>query len=153
MDKVNAIGGLLKRIENYNKMQTFQGRLIFQKSIYLLQEFDLYLGYNFSWYVRGPYCSDLTKDGYKLRSIYDRIPLVKFKESVAEERFNNFLEFLGIHKNDADWLEIIASIHFLYKRGLSKKDILDSVQKKQEYFTKIQCEEAWNYLKSWRMVE
>lgn len=143
-----ALGSLLKRIGNYDKMESFDGRLKLQKTIYLMQTFDLNLGYDFSWYIRGPYCKELTKDGYGLKQVYDSISEGKFKDPSAEQKFLHFLDFIKGHENNADWLEITASIHFLKKvyPDLSKKEILNTVQNKQDYFTFEDCQNAWNYL-------
>jgi uncharacterized protein YwgA len=149
-----ALGRILKRIDNYDKMESFNGRLKLQKTIYVMQSFDLYIGYNFSWYVRGPYCTELATDGYKLRNIYDSLQHGKFTEPEAEERFVTFLNFLNDHRNDADWLEIVASIHFLKTRNkdLPREEIVNIVKDKQWYFTRAQCEEGWNHLDSWRKI-
>ena len=42
-------------------MDNFNNRLIYQKVIYLMQNFGLSLGYGYSWYVKGPYSPDLRK--------------------------------------------------------------------------------------------
>jgi hypothetical protein len=42
---------VLKRISNYDRMQTFERRPILQKIIYLMQTFDLDIGYNFPWFI------------------------------------------------------------------------------------------------------
>ena len=54
------LGLVLKKIPEFSddfSMDRFNDRLKLQKIIYLLQAFDVYLGYNFGWYLRGPYCS------------------------------------------------------------------------------------------------
>jgi uncharacterized protein YwgA len=71
--KLEELGGILKRIGNYNPEMfesSFNDRLIFQKTIYLLQAFGLYLGYYFSWYIHGPYSTTLTRDGFALIDKY-----------------------------------------------------------------------------------
>jgi len=147
MEKKIALGGLLKRIGNYN-IDTFDGRLILQKTIYLMQSFDLPLGYRFSWYIYGPYSPDLTEDGYQLKDIFKEVPSMKFVKEEREKQFKKFIKFLGEKKNDPKWLEILASIHFIYKlnRQMSKNDILKLIINKQPYILKKDCEEAWNYL-------
>ena len=45
-------------------MQSFEERLVLQKSIYLAQQLGVQLGYHYSWYLRGPYSKDLTADAY-----------------------------------------------------------------------------------------
>lgn len=152
---VVKLGIILKRLGIYDKMQTFDGRLKIQKIIYIMQHgFGLNIGYNFSWYIRGPYSTELTKDGYELIQYFDQLPHGKFKDPDNEVQFNKFIEFLGQKIADPNWLEITASIHFLKMRekNLSKKNIIEKVKDKQVYFTESQCEESWNYLEKWNLV-
>ena len=73
MVDVYDLGLFVKDINNFN-MDDFDGRLRLQKTIQLLQSFGIDLGYNYHWYLRGPYCTDLTKDGFELKNIIDRYP-------------------------------------------------------------------------------
>lgn len=153
-DMARILGSLIKRIGNYDAMETFDGRLKLQKTIYLMQSFDLYVGYDFGWYIRGPYSSSLTKDGYALRDKYDSVSEGKFADPEAEKRFIQFQEFIKGHENDSRWLEIVASIHFLktMRSELPKESILQIVKDKQEYFTLDECKDAWNYLEKWGLI-
>jgi uncharacterized protein YwgA len=152
--ELRTLGSLLKRLGNYDKMETFEGRLKLQKTIYLMQTFDLYIGYNFSWYIRGPYSIQLAKDGFALRRVYDAIPSGKFTDPEAEQRFESFLQFVGESIDDPDWLETIASIHFLRKvyPNLQSSDILNIVKNKQPSVTAKQCRDCWDYLKKHKMI-
>lgn len=47
---------------------SFDDRLILQKAIYLVQQAGVDLNYRYTWYLRGPYCSDLTRDAYEMLS-------------------------------------------------------------------------------------
>ncbi len=143
-----GLGLILKNLDNFD-MSTFQGRLILQKSVYLMQAFDIYIGYDFSWYLRGPYSSHLANIGFQLQENYDKFPKGKFEKGI-QKKFKQFLDFMEDKKNDPDKLEILASIHFLKKiySKMSKADILEKVKNKQKYFTKKQCEDAWIELKS-----
>ncbi len=48
------------------RLRSFDQRLIVQKAVYLIQKAGLDLGYNFTWYLRGPYSSALTRDAFAL---------------------------------------------------------------------------------------
>ena len=50
------------------EVRDFQKRLILQKTAYLAQATGVHLGYHFSWYLRGPYCSALTSDAFDVVS-------------------------------------------------------------------------------------
>ena len=115
---VVALGGLLKRIgvvDPSGFKSSFVDRLIVQKTIYLMQEFGLFIGYRFNWYVHGPYSPGLAGDAYALCGTYDAVPWVQFVKREDEERFKQFLVFIGARAHDHDWLEKIGSIHFLSK--------------------------------------
>jgi uncharacterized protein YwgA len=136
-------------------MRSFEGRLKLQKIVYLMEgAFDLNIGYGFSWYVRGPYSTEVANDGFAMRGLYASIPPAKFVDPEAEKRFSDFQTFLGDKKDDADWLEIVASIHFLRKvhPRMTKQEIIQRVKNKQWYFTKVQCEAAWSYLERWGKI-
>jgi uncharacterized protein YwgA len=154
MGNVPVLTGILKRIGNYDGMDEFNKRLVLQKTIYLLQSFDLYLGYKFSWYIHGPYCTELTRDGYNIPEIDDDTQITVFSSHEDENRFSQFLDFLGENKNNPDWLEIIASIRFLKEINpqMEKEKILDIVVNKQEYFEMNDCINAWEYLKEWGLI-
>lgn len=150
---ISSLGGILKRIGNYD-MSSLQDRIIFQKTVYLLQAFGLYLGYKFSWYIYGPYSTQLTRDGFELIEIYDKVPEMRFAKEENEKVFLKFFLFLGGRKNDSNWLEVLASIHFLkelYPKE-SKERIINKVIDKQPYFNKEICEEAWSYLELFGLI-
>jgi len=157
-DKVIALGGILRRIGNFEAsafLSSFDARLIFQKTIYLMQAFGLYLGFDFSWYLRGPYSPSLAHYGYEIAKIDRELPLSKFSKPQSEKKFEEFLEFLGSGRENAEWLEILASIHLQKKLYplKSKSDILQIVVQKQPYFTIDKCREAWNYLVQYGLIE
>lgn len=149
-DAVEAVnlGLVLKALDNFD-MSTFGGRLVLQKTIYLLQSFGVYLGYRFSWYIRGPYSPRLARAGFELEDVYGKITEPGRFRGGAQKKFDAFLAFMGDKKNDPDRLEILASIHFLKKihPGMAKREIIGRVKSKQAYFTEKQCAEAWKDLR------
>lgn len=152
------LGGLLRRIGNFFPDifdKSFDSRLVFQKTVYLLQAFGLHLGYRFSWYIRGPYSPALARKGYELVKRIAESPNVRFAKDSAENRFHEFLEFLGERKYDADWMETLASVHFLkhaYPKS-TQKEIMKKVLRKQPYLTVEQCVEAWEYLEEYGLLD
>lgn len=94
---------------------TFDDRLISQKKIYILQALGTDLGYEYNWYLRGPYSPSLTSyiyDNINLLSIFD------FSEyslsNTAEKHLNlvNSLEKLNSDRNISvsSWYELLASL-------------------------------------------
>lgn len=147
-DEVIGLGLVLRNLDNFD-MSTFNGRLTLQKTIYLMQAFGIYLGHNFSWYLRGPYSSHLASVGFVLQDVYHKIPTAGHFEKGTQQKFDSFIEFMDDKKTDPDRLEILASIHFLRKiyPKMTKGEIIEKVKNKQKYFTKKQCKEAWQELK------
>ena len=129
---------------------TFDGRLRLQKFIYLLQAFDVYLGYEYSWYLRGPYCSTLAAAGFALDGFYGAIPegaRMRFVSPRTNGRFERFKEFIGGHESDTDFLEMAASFHFLERGGnLSRDQIFQRVLNKRPNFSEDECRRVQAYL-------
>jgi uncharacterized protein YwgA len=147
------LGAVVKRIGNYN-LGTFKGRLVLQKTIYLLQSYGLLMGYKFSWYIHGPYSPELTKDAFRLQSVYHQIPPAKFTDAKIEKRFTEFLQFLGDRKTDGDWLEQLTCTHFLKALNPIEKEeaIINKVLNHEYHFTKEQCQRAWEYLMANKLI-
>lgn len=147
------LGLVLKNIDNFD-MSTFDGRLILQKTVYLMQSFGIYVGYDFTWYLRGPYSTKLARNGFALQEVYSNMPKGYFDQQDIKEKFARFLNFMQNKKNNADTLEILASIHFLKKvyPSMKKPEIIEKVKKKQSYFTKVQCEKGWTELKETKLI-
>jgi len=151
LPRVSVLGGLLKRIGNYDPTsfrEKFEARLILQKTIYLMQAFGLNIGYSYSWYLRGPYSVDLTRDAYELTNKFDRAPLARFVADEDEKKFHGFLVSLGDKRNDDRWLEITASIHFL---GVAlptrtKEGIHSEVARKIHGLSRKEFDKSWEWL-------
>lgn len=115
-------------------MATFDDRLRLQKLIYVVEAFGVYLGYDFSWYLRGPYCTLLAKTGFELERIANRIEdgtRTKFADPYMQKRFDRavrFIERIMDGPSDTERLEIAASIHLLLKTtSLNKQAIFSRV--------------------------
>ena len=137
-------------------MRTFDHRLRIQKFVYLLQSFDVYLGYDYSWYLRGPYCSTLAASGFSLAGFYEDIPRragMHFLSTLVQDRFDRFKKFIKGRENDNAFLEMAASFHFLEGEGdLGREEVLDKVVRKRPEFTEEQCVKVRSYLEKWGLV-
>ena len=155
MIDIYELGLLIKDIDNFD-MDDFDGRLRFQKTIQLLQSFGIDLGYHYNWYLRGPYCPDLTKDGFRLNSVIQNIPDIHLEFRYAEDHkhYTDFKEFIKDKKDDPDLLEIASSICFLRNEvGANKKDTLRLTEGKMERFTMDVCERTWDELERYGVVK
>ena len=150
------LGFILKQLPDceYFSMSDFSSRLKLQKTIYLLQIFGVYLGYDFHWYLRGPYCSMLMANGYQLESIYNNIPneKTKFQNADIQKKFENFLQF--ITGKDIDDLEIAASLHSLKQVNSDKTDehIMQRIINKRDNFDQTMVKKMWEELKKWKLI-
>ena len=137
-------------------MDGFEQRLRVQKFVYLLQAFDVYLGYEYSWYLRGPYCSTLAASGFALAGFYGDIPedsRMHFVSSGANERFERFREFIGGREADAGFLEMAASLHFLEAAGgLPRDQVFRRVLSKRPDFSEAECRRVQSLLEEWAVV-
>ena len=135
-------------------LHKFQGRLAFQKVTYLLQSFGFYFGFQFNWYLYGPYSPELAKVGFEIRNGAESPADIPFTNSEAGKRFDKFLDFINAAKNDPEQLELLASIHFLTKLSpkLSKEQIIERIKAKQPYFSKDRAEQGWMHLQSYGLV-
>ena len=143
------LGHILRQFPKLDfSMSDFEHRLRIQKFVYLLQAFGVYLGYDYSWYLHGPYCTKLATVGYALTSIYDIVPYDKdmiFVNSAVQERFEEFKKFIKGRENDNDFLEIAASLHILHKTSdMRRADIVKRVvAKRPNRFSESRCNQAW----------
>lgn len=149
------LGFILKQIKDFEfSMSKFDDRLKLQKLIYLLQACGVYLGYDFSWYLRGPYCSLLAHNGFSLQDVYDTMPdnieLKNKKDRNSFAKFQKFIDGMGIED-----LEIAASLHYLKKvRGkwTLNEEILEEIVKKRDNFTKQQVTKIWQKMKKQNLL-
>jgi hypothetical protein len=101
-------------------LRTFSNRLNVQKQVYLAQVLGTDLGYRFGWYIRGPYATGLTQDAFALRDEIAsgdtehqgyRLDAATVKKLDAAKRL--FETPVGFKGSDDDWLELLASVHYL----------------------------------------
>lgn len=154
MVDIYDLGVILKDIDNFN-MKTFSDRLRFQKTVQLLQAFGVDLGYNYNWYLSGPYCPSLAKDGYELAKVIHKIPKLdlEFANNTLAASYAAFKDFIHDKKGDPDQLEIAASICFLHRqKNLDEATILRLTEGKKQRFTKEDCERIWNELAEYGVV-
>ena len=67
-NKEIALNLVLRAIGESTQISSVDDRMRIQKAIYLSQEFGIPLGYNYSWYVKGPYSPGLTQDYYGMNA-------------------------------------------------------------------------------------
>jgi uncharacterized protein YwgA len=136
---------LLKKELPYLSDQMMRNSVVFQKTVYLLQATGLEFGYRFKWYLKGPYSPELADD------IDEAFACQKYYEEEAEdyefqpevkEKIKKFQDILGDRKEDAEWLELIVSLHFLAVHYPDKKPQQMLIDRKPKYKEMIPVVEA-----------
>ena len=151
---VVRLGLALRRLGRFD-MSCHAGRLAFQKSVYLLQAFGVYIGYGFSWYIRGPYSARLARHGFALERIYAQIPIAgSFSDRPTRARFGRFLDFMADKKDDPARLEALASAHFvsLLHGDPGDRSIAERVLRRQPYLGMEMCRQSLGELRSEGLV-
>ena len=111
-------------------MLEFDNRLKYQKIIYLLQASGISLGYGFNWYIKGPYSSHLAHELFEIDdSIYKSSQNIVFNnhKSVNDDIIE-FKEKLGINKENVNYLEVLASLHYINKATFSGDGDFDDLK-------------------------
>jgi uncharacterized protein YwgA len=91
-------------------MDSLDSRIKLQKLVYILKSEGIEFGYNFTWYIRGPYSSDLADDGFYLSKNRDSLQYNKTNE---DEVLNRLTKVRHIIKN-SNTAELVASYLFLF---------------------------------------
>ena len=149
-----VLGHILHRFGQFKfSMEEFDDRLRLQKFVYLLQAHGIYLGYDFSWYLRGPYCTSLATAGFMLDEFYEMMPdgpdkSEGFANGVIRDRFKKFTDFVNGEETSANFLEAAASLHFLLKTGRADSHakavemVLEKMERGYKYGNTQQSERA-----------
>lgn len=117
MDKrLLALRLVLNEISVPVDVVSIDSRKAMQKAVYLAQVVGVPLNYRFNWYVMGPYSPGLTDDYYKAARVEDesigRTLRTEWRESL--KGLKPVLEAPPLEDlSRADWLELLASWHFL----------------------------------------
>jgi uncharacterized protein YwgA len=143
-------------------MQSFGDRLLFQKRIYILQElFDIPIGYEFGWYIRGPYSSELTRDGFEnesISSLFNRrwdelsalLPAIEEEDSQALVEAQGFFSRVRQSRiEEGRFLELLTSLHFMKVNWYPHEDwqrAVDTLRRLKPHFTQSETEEACRLL-------
>jgi uncharacterized protein YwgA len=115
-------------------MDDFNNRLKYQKLIYLAQNMGVNLGYGYSWYVRGPYAPPLTRALFNLKEkpeIFEKWDTIKFKqEDEVVKRLGSLKNVLGTNFDNPNYLEVLASLHYLRKTLPPEESACPQIEKR-----------------------
>lgn len=148
------------------KLDRFVDRLAVQKSIYLLQVLGLDLRYHYSWYLRGPYSPELTRDAFEISEPRNPIHEVAKRYELGPHAIETLDAFtkLAVECRPRDieqprWLECLASLHYLVlNTGLAdttfESVFKELVRRKPEFQNEREMvRKAWACLGERRLLE
>ena len=123
-----------------DRIETVDDRKRVQKAVYLGQLSGIDLGYRYGWYRMGPYCPALTRDYYALESELAAgalDPEGHVLNAEAVEKLKAITPLLKSPMEDVDqedWLELLASVHFLRKvSGQSNEEALTILRQQKPH--------------------
>lgn len=128
-DRLLVLQLVLDAMDVSSDIATVSDRKRVQKAIYLSQISGPDLGYRFGWYKMGPYSSALARDYYHLKDAHRTNPDLpkdaKLRPDLAEILATKTALFTPpSDMEQSDWLEALASVHYLDKvRGFNSDEI------------------------------
>jgi uncharacterized protein YwgA len=116
------VAALLGSLGRPLEITTVDHRKVMQKAAYLSQALGLPTNYQFSWYKYGPYSPRLAKDYYALGSLALRGEAIDGYRLSAQfapvaERLRQLFDRKPPGQSEADWAELLASVHFLARES------------------------------------
>lgn len=119
---------------NCYSLSNISDRILLQKKIYLAQDIGLPLGYGYSWYIHGPYSTDLTAVAYQvIPEGLEAIEKYHFKDSYSRmiDKVNALEGIISKERlriSTVKWYELVASIAYWFNRGIEqKKDMVEKL--------------------------
>ena len=151
------LGFILKHFNIDFTMDTSDDRRWLQYFIYVLQIFNIYLGYEYLWRIRGPYDSTLAECGLALEPIYHRFQSgkTKFEYSDQQKQFKKFQKFIKNKKTDMEFLEIVSTLHCLkHDENIKNSDIISTLmsQNNERFMNTDKCEEILKKMKKYELI-
>lgn len=132
-------------------LESINDRILLQKKVYLAQDIGLPLGYGYSWYIHGPYSTDLTAVAYQIIPEGDTaIENHSLKEPYASmitkvNSLENAIDDKNLTISVVQWYELIASIAYWYKRGYSTEEkAVEKIRATKPQFTEEQIKAGYS---------
>ena len=145
-------------------LSSLGSRVIFQKTVYFLQEFGIEFGYDFGWYVLGPYSTGLARDAFEIDAVQQALASIegflnRSGEASAETKdfFKEVDEISSGTKTADNWLELLSSLHFIRNKATPKAESKhQAVERllalKPGRFDRDDIETAWGLLNKYELV-
>lgn len=138
-NQLAQLAAVLERSAVSPRMTTFDDRLAKQKLIVFLQAMGFNFGYQFSWYVRGPYSSGLAADLFELENRRIRSAPLRPAIQAAIDRLVLSLKDNGLAGLSAPAkMELMGSVAFRRQQGETDEEVIQSLARLKPQFTKEQ---------------
>ena len=150
-------------------LETFSQRFNIQKRIFLVQVMGCDLGYRYGWYIRGPYCRELTADAFALKDElndgerdHERFELEQETKDRIEKAKTLWSPPVGLGVSQDDWLELLASVHYLrhivyWPKGALRdfKAVFKALIEAKPKFVgaKAAAQQAWDRLDEFGLIQ
>lgn len=115
---------VLDALNEPHDISSVEDRVRIQKAIYLAQLFGVNLGYSYSWYVKGPYSTSLTRDYYSLQEAAiagadatDTMVLSPHVLAAIPHTQALLQRPENLTLSRSAWYELLASLHFLMRQS------------------------------------
>lgn len=130
-------------------IETLNERKTVQKSVYLGQLTGVDLGYRYEWYKLGPFSRDLARDYYGLA---ESLVLLGDADCGGKrlrhaDKLTNLRPLLDVPEkiklSRDEWLELLASVHFIKKvqtRGCSDKQVAQQIREEKPHLEEYASE-------------
>lgn len=133
MDRLKKAIACMKEVGKKLNVDSFEDKLVIQKTICLLELMGFKVGYSFSLYVRGPYSPDLTNDMYGHRA---EVEGLRTNYELAKNEKQMLMQVSEVSDNlDPTMLEIMSTYAYFIKKGEISRDALTKLKKLKPFFS------------------
>lgn len=152
---------VLRNLGIQYEVESETSNTIIQKSVYLVQEANVNLGYYFNWYSYGPHCNNLSIDIEDANDISNSNSyLDKWElDHKTYKTLHRFKESLisTVNLSYKRWLELLSSTHFLISRKQVKtqnaKRLVTRFKKFNTDFTETEIKTALKSLQKFGIMD
>ncbi len=147
---------------------TLSKRIESQKRAYFIREFGVSIPYYFSWYVHGPYSTDLARDLFAFEEFKPTIPEPRvYRDSILKDNLQSIekaREFFDEIKSPPlpsrtdkhYWIELLAGLHYLYthcgEKKITKEKVFNKIKSYKPQYAVGDKETAWKLLNKHGLV-
>ncbi|MDE1818300.1 MAG: hypothetical protein KGI19_06830 [Thaumarchaeota archaeon] len=121
-DRSIGLAGLFSGIGKTISMDKFEDKLEVQKIAYIAQEYGINLGYPFEWYLRGPYCKQVSEDAHAILDTKAE-NVSPSTAGLDEQQVKELGNILRPFINNPEWLEIAGSLLYLRNENYARKQL------------------------------